>query len=180
MQKVPDIRGLTISAFVLLASIIAAPAGATDFFLRPTNLSMVEGWTRQLSFFVSNPSDRTIVLQVETRQTRTVLAAAKPEQIALTALPAQIVLKAGERKIIRLEYDPHADHAANHYEVVVEQLPIIYLKPGDDAMPDTMLVTRYVAEVEVRLRSSRKQYAMTGFDREFETGTSMRAGSSNR
>lgn len=179
MQKIPDIRGLTISAFVLLASIVAVPADATDFFLRPTHLSMVEDWTPQLSFFVSNPSDRTIVLQVETRQTRAVLAAVKPEEVALKALPAQIVLKAGERKIIRLEYDPRVDHAANHYEVVVEQLPIIYLRPGDEAMPDTMLVTRYVADVEVRLRSSRKQYAMTGFDRNFETSQTKRAGSRN-
>lgn len=175
MQKTQEIRCLIISAFALLAPVLAAPAGATDFFLRPTNLSMVEDWTSQLSFFVSNPSDRTIVLQVETRRTRTVLASAKPEEVALKALPAQIVLGAGERKVIRLDYDPRKYQSSGHYEVVVEQLPIIYLKPGDDAMPDTMLVTRYVAEVEVRQRKSRKQYAMTGFGRDFETDKPVRA-----
>lgn len=168
MQKTQEIRGLIISALALLATSLAVPAGATDFFLRPTNISMVEDWTPQLSFFVSNPSDRTIVLQVETRQARAVLASIESQEIALKALPAQIVLRAGERKIIRLDYDPRNYQPSSHYEVVVEQLPIIYLKPGDDAMPDTMLVTRYVAEIEVRLRKSRKQYAMIGFGRDLQ------------
>lgn len=175
MQKKQDFLHRIILTLAWLVSIFSLPAGATDFFLRPTNISMIDDWTPQLSFFVSNPSDRTIVLKVETRHTRTVLASTQPDEIALKALPAEIVLKAGERKIIRLDYTPGSYQSSLHYEVLVEQLPIIYLKPGDDNMPETMLVTRYVAEVEVRRRKSRQQYAMTAFDRNLETEMVKRA-----
>ncbi len=170
MQKNKN-RFYKISLAILwAASIFSLPASAIDFFLRPTNVSMVEDWSPQLSFFVSNPGERTIVLKVETRQTRTMLASTIPAVIALKALPAEIVLKAGERKIIKLDYSPADYRAFGHYEIVVEQLPVIYLRPGEDAMPETMLVTRYIAEVEVRRRKSQSQYAMTAFGRDFHKG----------
>ena len=174
MQKKTTHFLKVISILAFLVSGVCLPAGATDFFLRPTNLSMIDDWTPQLAFFVSNPSERTIVLKIETRQAGSVLASSKSEEIALRALPAEIVLKAGERKIIRLDYVIAQIPQSNHYEVVVEQLPIVYLKPGENTLPETMLVTRYVAEVEVRPRQSRNRYAMTGFGRNFETGMPIR------
>ena len=98
------------------------------------------------------------------------------EEVALKALPAEIVLRAGERKVIRLDYRPEKLPRSDHFEVVVEQLPIIYLKPGETSLPDTMLVTRYVAEIEVRPRQARSQYSMTGFGRTLETGFPTLAG----
>ncbi len=170
MRKKPTHFLTAIFTLALSLSGVCQSAGATDFFLRPTNLSMIDGWTPQLAFFVSNPSERTIVLKIATREAGAVLASSKPEEISLRALPAQIVLKAGERKIIRLDYVIAQIPQSNHYEVVVEQLPIVYLKPGENTLPETMLVTRYVAEVEVRPHQSRSRYAMTGFGRNFETG----------
>lgn len=154
----------------LMLALMSMGASSTDFFLRPTSLSMVEDWTPQMSFFVSNPSDRTIVLKVDTRQRGPALASDTTEEVALKAFPAEIVLKAGERKIIRLDYVRGRMPLSNHFEVVVEQLPILYLKPGEEELPETMLVTRYVAEVEVRPRATRSRYAMTGFGRASETG----------
>lgn len=167
MQKNPTRFLKVLMAFAFSVFGLCQSVAATDFFLRPTNLSMIDGWTSQLSFFVSNPSERTIVLKIETRHAGTVLASNQPEEIALKALPAEIVLKAGARKIIRLDYTANQYRKSNHYEVVVEQLPIIYLKPGEGTLPQTMLVTRYVAEVEVRPREAQKQYAMTGFGRDY-------------
>ena len=174
MRKKPTHFLKAIFTYAFLVSGVCQSASATDFFLRPTNLSMIDDWTPQLSFFVSNPSKRTIVLKIETRQAGALSASSKPEEIALKALPAEIVLKAGERKIIRLDYVVAQIPQSNNYEVVVEQLPIVYLKPGEDTLPETMLVTRYVAEVEVRPRQSRNRYAMTGFGRNFETGMPIR------
>ncbi len=158
-----------ICAGFCLSGLTAMKALSIDFFLRPTSLSMVEDWTPQMSFYVSNPGDRTIVLKIDTRRRGAVLASDQPEEVPLKALPAEIVLKSGERKVIRLDYIPDKAFRSNHFEVVVEQLPIIYLKPGEDELPETMLVTRYVAEVEVRPRKTRSQYAMTGFGRALET-----------
>jgi len=169
LEDILPYRIARILIFMLL-SLSSLSASSTDFFLRPTSLSMVEEWTPQMSFFVSNPSDRTIVLKVDTRQRGPALASDKTKEVALKALPAEIVLKAGERKIIRLEYVWERMPRSKHFEVVVEQLPILYLKPGDEELPETMLVTRYVAEVEVRPRQTRSHYAMTGFGRALETG----------
>ena len=160
---------VSLCSLIGVFCLAATSASGTDFFLRPTNLSMVEDWTPSMSFFVSNPSDRTIVLRVDTRERGPVLAAEKTEEIALTALPAEIVLKAGDRRVIRLDYYPNKMAGSEHFEVIVEQLPIIYLTPGEDTLPETMLITRYVAEIEVRPRKTRSQYAMTGFGRDFET-----------
>ena len=167
-KKTPS---LLVTLWPLLGVFCLAPTSVsgTDFFLRPTSLSMVEDWTPAMSFFVSNPSDRTIVLRVDTRERGPVLASETAEEIALTALPAEIVLRAGDRRIIRLDYIPDRMDGSKHFEVIVEQLPIIYLKPGEDTLPETMLITRYVADVEVRPRTSRSLYAMTGFGRAFET-----------
>lgn len=169
----------TIGVLIVPYCATATTAFGTDFFLRPTSLSMVEEWTPQMSFFVSNPGDRAIVLTVSTRRRGPVLASQETEEIALKALPSEIVLRAGERKIIRLDYISEQTSRSNHFEVVVEQLPIIYLKPGEEKLPETMLVTRYVAEVEVRSRETRSQYAMTGFDRAMEAGFPRSAGASN-
>lgn len=144
---------------------LSSGLSAADFSFQPTSLSMIESWTPQMSFFVSNPSERTIVLKVDTQLRGPMLASEKTQDVALTALPAEIVLQAGERKVIRLDYISESMPRSGNFEVVVEQLPIMYLTPGEAPLPATMVVKRYVAEIEVRPRGTISQYAMTDFQR---------------
>ncbi len=159
-------RVLRKFALVLLAMLAASTpyyVQATDFYLRPKSLSMVDDWTPKLSFFVSNPGDRTIVLKVDT------LAAEKPGEangsktLALQATPAEVVLRPGGRRVISLDVSKLPKEQVIDYQLVVEQLPIIYLKPHETNLPKTMAVTRYVADIRVRPRTNAKPYALTGF-----------------
>lgn len=136
---------------------------------------MVEDWTPKLSFFVSNPSDRTIVLKVDTFAAEKPGEAMESKALTLQATPAEVVLRPGGRRVISLDVSKLPTQQVIDYQLVVEQLPIIYLKPHESNLPKTMAVTRYVADIKVRPRTDAKSYALTGFGLHAERAMTMRA-----
>lgn len=158
----------------------AAPVEATDFFLRPTSLTMVDDWTPSLSFFVSNPTDRTIVLKVETHAKEDAASTMSAETLALKATPTEVVLKPGSRRVISLNYRSNQKQEMGDYQIVVEQLPIIYLKPHETNLPKTMIVTRYEADIKIRQHGNSEAYALNGLGQRLEGTTAMPSNGNNK
>lgn len=155
-------------AAVLFWMTISPAISAADYYFRPTNLAMLESWSNELSFTVSNPSKMPIVLKLTSRSVGVQNANYETASMALSVLPATMVLMPGERRLVNLMYEMGSsfDRVSSH-ELVVEQLPILYVSPGKLKASSLMTVTRYTAEIEVRERGTKQhQYAFSQFGKQ--------------
>lgn len=147
----------------LMSCIAFAPfdAKAADYYFRPTNVAMIDSWTNELSFTISNPGKVPVVLKLKAHPVGAQKAQFRhlPDVLGISA--NTLVLKPGERREINLDYRPQsAVQQFSSYEVTVEQLPILYVLPGSTQKSGLMNVTRYTAEIEIRERGPRQlQYA---------------------
>lgn len=155
-------------AAVLFWVTISPAIGAADYYFRPTSLAMLESWSNELSFTVSNPSTKPIVLKLTSRSVGVLNANYETASMALSVLPATMVLMPGERRLVNLTYEVGSsfDRVSSH-ELIVEQLPILYVSPGKPKASSLMTVTRYTAEIEVRKRGAKQhQYAFSQFGKQ--------------
>lgn len=152
----------------LLSGAISPAVNAADYYFRPTNLAMLESWSNDLNFTVSNPSKMPIVLKLTTRSVGVLNAGYKTTSTVLKVFPATMVVMPGERKTINLEYEmDNSFSGASSYEVVVEQLPILYVSPGRPKASNLMTITRYTAEIEIRGKGTKQhQYAFNQFGKQ--------------
>lgn len=153
----------TLSLMIILY--MSFSTSASDYYFRPTDIAMVSGWNSELSFTVSNPNSRTVVLEVSVRETGVLYARNSPQIMPLQALPARIILKPGTSQIITVDYQNQTPASENHsYEIAVKQLPILYTKPSEKRPTNLMTVTQYYADIAVRDRNYDRQYALTDFE----------------
>ncbi|WP_262693638.1 hypothetical protein [Kordiimonas aquimaris] len=137
-------------------------AFSSDYYFRPTRVAMVHSWTPDLEFVVSNPSDKPVLLNLSTAEVGIMNANLKSRVSALKVFPKRVLLQPGESRAITIEHDTQSMQSS--YEIVVDQVPIWFGKPGGVKMPKTMTVTRYTAEVIARSGGeARKQFAVSGF-----------------
>lgn len=136
-------------------------AKAADYYFRPTNVAMIDSWTNELSFTISNPGKVPVVLKLKAHPVGAQKAQFRqlPDILGISA--RTLILKPGETTEINLDYRPQsAVQQLSSYEVTVEQLPILYVLPGSAQKPGLMNVTRYTAEIEIRERDTQQfQYA---------------------
>lgn len=163
--------------FLLFGFVFCPPVSATDYFFRPASLAMAGAWTSNLEFIVSNPSRYPVVLEISTKEVGVLLAAEGQTRSVLRALPASLVVRPGEVHRVELEVDDARNlKSPSSFEITVEQLPILYVNPGEARVPDIMTVTRYTASVAVRVREPENQYAMTTINRARKQATAIEAG----
>ena len=127
---------------------------------------MVGNWSRDLNFTVTNPGRSPVVLSLKARPAGFMPLAARNRPVALDVFPARVLLLPGESKSVTLDYvELKGREVHGSYELVVEQLPILFVTPGSSRVPDIMTVTRYTAAIDVRLQDGpRRQYAMQALE----------------
>lgn len=157
-----------------------AISGAADYYFRPTSLAMVGNWNRDLSFTVSNPGKNPVVLSLKALPSGLIPLAARNRPVALEVFPARVLLLPGESKSVKIDYFRRQDsQAPTSYELVVEQLPILFVKPGGIDESDIMTVTRYTASIDVRLRDGLpRQFAMQALEDDSSVARAQAAASS--
>lgn len=161
------IRLLDVFWGILVSTMITTSISSSDYYFRPANLAMVGDWQKTLTFVVSNPGDKAIALEVGIKAVGVMPADMTSMPVGVEVAPSRILLRAGARELITVTYAGAA--GANFipsYEVWVEQLPLLYVSPGQRSVPTLMNITRYVAEIEVRQQLDHRQYAMTAIERE--------------
>lgn len=143
-------------AAFLLAAVGSAIFLQTPLWAADTQLSLVAAAyspsTKRLNqpdFILRNDGGRPALFQVTVRLrgvTKAVLVATDGN---VAVWPQQLLLLPGQRKTISLEAkSPVAEEA--HYDVFVEQLPVLFGPPGDTGKDQFMTVKRFVASVSVR------------------------------
>lgn len=130
---------------------LSIPASAADYFFRPVDMASFQSWSSTLQFKLINPSDRPVVLKVSVKESGILLAEISDKPVQLTAVPASLLVPPGSSKLVTLKYqDFGRDLAEENYEIIVEQMPIWFGKPGSSKAPELMRVTRYISDVKVK------------------------------
>lgn len=162
---------------ILCAEAAVQNSRATDYYFRPTNIAMADRWTNDLSFVISNPNKVPVVLKLSARQVGVQKAQFVSSPAALRLSATSLVINPGEQRKLNLDYSPQNYHQPHlSYAIVVEQLPILYVSPGSKYKPDTMLITRYTVDVEVRGSDRvQRQFAINKFGRKSEAKSRMTA-----
>lgn len=171
MDQLSSLRNkVALLFFMLVIGAGFGAAAASDYYFRPTNIAMVQSWTKELNFTVSNPSKMPIVLKISSRQVGIMPTKNENGPSALAVLPASVVLMPGETQRIDVAYrEENAFSEMSSFEVTVEQLPILFMVPGTIRTPRMMDVKRYVADIEVWQRQvGGYQYAFNRIDQSLE------------
>lgn len=86
------------------------------------------------------------------------LALETDQPLALSVFPATVLMNPESKRLVSVSYENMGVRSEQEsYEVIVEQLPIWFARPGEYNFPDTMDVRRYITEVKVRPGKTEQQ-----------------------
>ena len=143
-------RAFLLTGLMLLC---APPLRSADYYFGPENWNIAIGWTSDLGLIVENNNITPILLQL-TIEPMEYTQEPRLDQSKLEVLPLQILLRAREKRDVALNYlSIGPSTGIERYKLQVEQLPVLFVKPGTNKVPPTMKVRNYQADILVRPNS---------------------------
>lgn len=138
------ISGLTIAFSILVGTQVAS---ASEQRYRSYALSHIQSKAEKLSFKLTNPGTRPVMVKI-----RTVAHEANGQSADIVVMPESMILTGGSRRTVNITVNGTPIGALN-YKLEVEEVPYLFASAGAIDQPERIKATTFQADLKVATKS---------------------------